>query len=491
MDSSRIRLIPRLERSEAFVRFAQTWIGRIFLLAIAYQGIWLFQSATIANQMIGLLAVMTLFPKARRYMLIVSGAYVLIVYGQYTRNLVPGSPQEADVGTLQITRLICFAIVMAMIALHHYAHTRIPISSVQKRPVVWIVMVYIGALAGLTVTTTRYDPWPAYGWTIAAIFGQYMWFYALSFSERNVGLPFLVRIGCYQPFWCTWPWSTPYPLGERDLQKGEAREKADLAVSQIKGVKLLLWAEIILLLSGGLSHACYGEKFYYWSLPADWILRTPHLINVLRTVDQQPLAWYSYWYILFVKFFISSLFVFAIGHYIISLARLAGFNVRRNVYKPFYATNIADFFSRYDYYYKEILVTLFFYPAFFRWFRKHPRVRMLFATFCAATIGNTLLHLLNDTGHIHEVGLWQALFDLRAFIVYCLFLTIGIYLPQLLGKSGLAGSGRKKRTLTLPGKLFASASVFTFFMVINLFYEGVGIIELGQHFRFLAGMVGL
>jgi hypothetical protein len=252
-----------------------------------------------------------------------------------------------------------------------------------------------------------------------------------------------------------------------------------------------LWAEIISLLCQGLSHACYGGKFYGWSLPSGWILHTPLMDDALLAVDEQRLAWYSYWYILFVNFYLYLLFYFALGHYVISLARLAGFNVRRNAYKPFYATNVAEFFSRYDYYYKEILVTLFFYPAFLRWFRKHPRVRMLFATFCAASIGNTLIHLLDGTNRIHDVGLWQALIDHQAFFVYSLLLTLGIYLPQLVGKSGLTGGSRKTRTLTLPGKVFASASVFTFFMVINVFFLGTWTIELGQRFRFLAHMVGL
>lgn len=490
MDFSRIRLIPRVERSEAFVRFAQTWSGKAFLLVIAYQGIWLFMGAAIASQMIGLLAVMTLFPRARRYLLMASGAYVLIVYGQYTRTLVPGGDPGAASGTLQMTRLVCFAVVMAIVAVHHSTYTRIPIRSLKERPVAWIVTLYLGALAGLTLTTGPYDPWPAYGWTIAAIFGQYLWFYALSFTERNVPLPFLVRLGCYQPFWCVWPWSTPYPLGERDLQAAEARERADLAISQIKGVKLLLWAEVLFLSSQGLSHVCYGGRFYDWSLPSSWILRTPQLVNVLQTLDDRSLAWYGYWYVLFVAFFIASLITFSLGHFIISLARMAGFNVRRNVYKPFYATSVGDFFSRYDYYYKEILVTLFFYPAFFRWFRRHPRLRMLFATFCAACIGNFLMHLLDDTEHIHRAGLWQAIVDYRTFLVYSLLLTAGIYLPQLAGRSGLAGGGRKRATTPI-GKLVASASVFTFFMVINLFYLGSRVTELGAHFRFLARMVGL
>jgi hypothetical protein len=491
MDFSRIRLIPRLERSEAFVRFAQTWIGRAFLLALAFQAIWFFQTAAIAAQMVGLLAVMTLFPEARRYLLIASGAYVLIVYGQYTRDLVPGSFAGAEVDTLRITRLIGFASVMAMIALHHYTYTRIPISSVQRRPVIWIVTLYMGALAGLSWTTGRYDPFPSYGWTIAAIFGQYLWFYALSFTERNVALPFLVRIGCYQPFWCTWPWATPYPLGERDLQKGESREREDLAVSQIKGVKLLLWAELVSLLLQGLSHACYGGDFYGFSLPAGWILHTPSMDYAFLASDGQGLAWYSYWYILFVSFYLTLLYYIALGHYIIGLARLAGFNLKRNTYKPFYATNVAEFFSRYDYYYKEILVTLFFYPAFFRWFRKHPRVRMFFATFCAAAIGNSLIHLLDGTDRIHDVGLWQAVIDHQSFFVYALLLTLGIYLPQLLGKSGLTGGGRKARSMTVPGKVFASASVFTFFMVINVFFLGTWTIEVGTRFRFLGRMIGL
>ena len=80
------------------------------------------------------------------------------------------------------------------------------------------------------------------------------------------------------------------------------------------------------------------------------------------------------------------------GNTIVAGCRLAGFRLLRNSYRPLESRTVVDFWNRYYYYYKELIADFFFYPVYMRCFKKHPRVRMLFATWVAVGLGVPLFH---------------------------------------------------------------------------------------------------
>jgi hypothetical protein len=63
-----------------------------------------------------------------------------------------------------------------------------------------------------------------------------------------------------------------------------------------------------------------------------------------------------------------------------------------------------DYFNRFHYYFKELLVDFFFIPTFFKMFRNYPRLRMFFATFMAAGVGNAIWHFSRDINLVATVG---------------------------------------------------------------------------------------
>ncbi len=84
------------------------------------------------------------------------------------------------------------------------------------------------------------------------------------------------------------------------------------------------------------------------------------------------------------------------GHIIIATCRMAGFKALRNTWSPLQSKTIAEFWNRYYYYFKELLVEFFFYPTFLRFFKTKPRLRMFMATMAAAGLGNMLYHFFRD-----------------------------------------------------------------------------------------------
>jgi D-alanyl-lipoteichoic acid acyltransferase DltB (MBOAT superfamily) len=163
-------------------------------------------------------------------------------------------------------------------------------------------------------------------------------------------------------------------------------------------------------------------------------------------------------------FFVGDLLNMSVwGGVIVACARMAGFRLLRNTYRPLESTSLAEFWNRYYFYYKELLVDHFFYPAFLRYFRKHRRLRMFFATFAAACVGNLLFHLIRDIHFVAEMGLWNALVGEQSHAFYTLVLATGVALSQMRPRN--AGLSRG----WLRGRVLPCLWVAGFFCVLHVF----------------------
>jgi hypothetical protein len=91
------------------------------------------------------------------------------------------------------------------------------------------------------------------------------------------------------------------------------------------------------------------------------------------------------------------------------------------------------------FYFKELMVELFFYPVYFRYFKDRPRLRTIAAIFAAAFLGNWLYHFLRDIEWIAVYGLWATLVKWHVYLVYALLLAAGIAVSQIRG----TGSSRE------------------------------------------------
>jgi hypothetical protein len=157
----------------------------------------------------------------------------------------------------------------------------------------------------------------------------------------------------------------------------------------------------------------------------------------------------------------------ASGHLIIGWLRFAGFNVFRNTYKPLLAETVVEFWGRYYYYFKELLVHFFFFPTFTRYFKGHPRLRMLAAVFAAAFLGNMYYHWIRLDAPLARadfVAMWAAL---QSRIFYCLLLALGIYVSM---RREQARSGPKPAR-SLLRRATAIFGVWTFYSIIHIWAE--------------------
>jgi hypothetical protein len=222
----------------------------------------------------------------------------------------------------------------------------------------------------------------------------------------------------------------------------------------------------------------------YRTIMSRW-LHIPLYAEVFaHSVARHPYPRYIEWASLIDDFLETMLSLTVWGNSVVACCRMAGFRALRNTYRPFRARTIAEFWNRYYYYFKELLVEFFFYPAFARYFKRHKRVRVFFATICAATFGNMAFHFIRDIHQVADLGLWRALVGFDVYSFQCLALGIAIGVSQLRGKKR-SPNGHWLRELAIP-----LASMLTFFCLLHIFDYFGRTCPIQEHFRFLLNLVG-
>ena len=276
---------------------------------------------------------------------------------------------------------------------------------------------------------------------------------------------------------------TPYGKGWDYLSANEAKNEEGLAKSQLAGVKLFLLAGIWAIAKIFLEGIVLGDENAFRRALGGFSLELPRPGELFAQPELYSI-WVS-WVALYVDLLRNVLSLAVKGHIIIGWVRLFGFNVFRNTYKPLLAESVVEFWNRYYYYFKELLVNFFFYPTFARYFKSHPNLRIFTAVFAAAFIGNMYYHWIglereNITGDFP--GMWSAL---QSRLFYCFLLASGIFISML----------RQKRPRTAaksqPGRRFIAVfGVWTFFSVIHIWAQKDPAPFLDR-VRFFLGLLGL
>jgi hypothetical protein len=275
----------------------------------------------------------------------------------------------------------------------------------------------------------------------------------------------------------------PYGKGLDHLARHEATSDEALARSQLSGLKLLALAAIYHGLLELIAGLVYAESRGPWSV---YGLGVPRVEAPLPLGARAP--WAAAWSALYAGLVWDVLKLAARGHEVIGVLRLFGFNVFRNTYKPLLAPSLVEFWNRYYYYFKEMLVD-FFFPTYVRCFRGRPALRMLAATLAAAGFGNLYYHLVfNDTFllSLDLVGLRPWL-EARSF--YCLLLSLGIYV-SMRREQQRRGAAAAATPASMPTRIRRIAGVWTFFALIGIWADGSSA-TFGQRLEFFVSLFGL
>jgi hypothetical protein len=172
------------------------------------------------------------------------------------------------------------------------------------------------------------------------------------------------------------------------------------------------------------------------------------------------------------------------AHLFIGIARLAGYRLPRGSWRPLESRTLMDYFNRFHYYFKELLVDFFFVPTFFKVFRNHQRLRMFFATFMAAGVGNALWHFVRDIDLISTLGPGAAVETFSSYLVYSAVLATGVGLSQLRANLG------HRPSATLVGRIYSFFFVWSFVTCLHIFGDASRDHTLGERTSFLVSLFG-
>jgi hypothetical protein len=446
-----LRLIPPIEKYPKLVLFVQTGVGKITAWGLFVLGLWYF------------------FRTPLEWIPITVSLLLITVFPKWRWNLIAA----CTLATTAIdARSLYFLAAIAVGALLFWCARRWPDSEFSQRPVAYLVVgctLLIVVCSTIPRNSSSYLP----AWRAVGLATTYLWFvgYALMDRAAIVKKDLPLELGTFHPFWGST--NTPFPKGAAYLRRIEAKDDEQLAVTRLKGLKLLTWAILLALFNT------------LWTFFFHKYLHIPWASQVLAaSVQRGPYPWYICWESQVLSFFEYLLQITVFGHWVIASCRFAGFNALRNTYRPLSAVTVIEFFNRFYYYFKELLVDFFFYPTFFRYFKKHPRLRLVAATFAAAAFGNMFFHFTRDYWMIPRVGFVNAIVNFQVYAFYCVALATALSISQLRRR-------KTPRLGFLRGRAFPAVWVIFFYCVLDVFGSTERNYPLLEHFRLLGHMFGV
>jgi hypothetical protein len=476
---SGLRQALAIDERDACIAFAQTGAGRMVMLLAAmaavmpHFGAW--TGALAAAAAMGAVV----WPARRTAILFAAtwaSAWLNTALGEvdslaHIRQVLAQENIAASVAPSLALALLSALFVGSFALLRHVQ--RSPQSLPARRPL--LALLALEALLCVIGGSGLLHGWPrVLIWSAVFVFTPYLWFlpFAIADLRSRTPAPPALQMSVLRPFWS--PAYLPFGKGAAFLRKHLSTTPRALAVTQLKAIKLLVWANLLFALLALLR----------WLF--DQRIAVPDVDAAIDAfLAGQPYPRLVGWAAIVLAAARYALQVAAWAHLFIGIARLAGYRLPRGSWRPLQAKTLMDYFNRFHYYFKELLVDLFFMPTFFRMFRRHPRLRMFFATFMAAGVGNALWHFTRNIDVVAATGLAGALTSFTSYLFYAALLAAGVGLSQVRANMGL-------RPATTPAARAASfVFVWSFVIGIHVFGDGSRIHTLTERLRFMAALLGI
>lgn len=385
-----------------------------------------------------------------------------------TDQLAPALSALPAAAVLPAVALSFLAIAFAVLA----TMRRWPQSAVARRPVLSLILGWFGLLAA-AMWAPPGTPAHALLWILTGVSISSLWYlaYAAIDLKGKAQMPVAARASFMRPFWG----GSAIPIGKSFgyLSRFDARNEDELATTRLKGLKLAVWAAIL----SGLLFAV--ETVLYEAGPL-----VPLHDAVLAHAGERSLGTGLNWAIVVTNYFLDLVIIAVWGHVIVATVRMCGWRIPRNTVNPLASRTLAEFWNRYFFYFKELLVDLFFYPAFLRYFKGHTRLRIAFATLCAAGLGNFLYHFMRETYVFATADILDTIWIFQSAIFYSLVLAAGLIVSQWRGRKAKPEDG------FFAYHVWPRLNVMAFFCFLKIFDDISGEGTLLERAAFTASLFG-
>jgi hypothetical protein len=457
------RIIPQIDKNPRIIKFAESISGKILLLALF--GVLLDLTTGFPTYVLDfhhhfywivttLLTATCASAGKYRWWVIPFATWIVLYQNRFffdTHLTAIVATQEGveSQNNFRVLRLLMPLAVLLLSAGVIYSARRFRGIAIFRRPVVCLITFFV-AMVFVAESSAMHGMHRVILWSFIGALAPYFWFLGYAVLEvAREPPPILAQLGVFHPFWG----STNVPFGKSVtyLRKFESQGSHELSITQLKGLKLALWLAVLRVVQ-----KCFTVSTHtYLHIPTFEESFVAHLAGAAY-------PWYVGWVSLTADFFENLLSLTIWGGVFIACARMSGFRLLRNTYRPLESRTIAEFWNRYYFYFKELLVDLFFYPTFLRCFRKHKRLRIFFATFMAACVGNMTYHFMRDIDAVADLGVVKAVVGFESYALYAFILSIGIAVSQMRADQRSASSWWLFR-------LTDSLRVGAFFCILHVF----------------------
>lgn len=480
----RLRTVWNWHEQPLVVEHAATSIGRV-AVGLLVAALVPLQTAFVV---LPALALFAFFP-GRRVEILSVGAIVVLA-----RRLAPDVRLAGIVPTAATMLMLIALLYLVYLAAREFR--RLP-EAVQRTPQLWLQATLLGFLAVSTAVPwllgvpSRRGPWlVANGAAMLLPYLLWRTGYIVQAGKRGSARSsrFVDHFFYAFPVWGGT--AVPYGKGYDYLRQQRVEGPERIAASQLAGVKLLFLALLWQKLGALLLVVIHGQPAPSYARMLDELsLGWPTLGTLIAAGSgSAPLA--VRWASVAIELIESTLRIAAAGHLVIGVLRLFGFQVFRNTYKPLLATSIVEFWNRFYYYFKELLVEFFFFPAYLRWFKRRPRLRIFTAIMVSVLVGNLYYHIVRDLEDYASRGLdgAAALVVSRAF--FCLLLALGIFVSMVREQErrGRTVAATRWAPLVTVRRI---AGVWLFYSVIHIWNVGPVDLTFAQRTSFFLGLFGL
>src|SRR5687768_4838191 len=426
------------------------------------------------------LALMMLVP-ARRVEILAIGA-LWVLYERIPAAVVAAGPGAVVLGMVSVLGLLAVCFILAR------RFTFLP-ALVRRFPILALHVALLSLLGACIFAAGRgYGGaiWGAGAVTLAALIPFLLWraSYLMHSGRRGSAARtnFRDHLMYALPLWGGTP--TPYGKGYDYLREHRIDEARALAQCQASGIKLLLLALVWRWAARGLALSGSDTGLV---LPAlGWTLAVPDLATAIAGPAGLSLG--TRWLATIVELFHEVLAMAARGHLIIGVLRLFGFSVFRNTYKPLLSRSLVEFWNRYYYYFKELMVEFFFFPTFVALSKHRVQLRLVAAVLAAATLGNFYYHVVLDHRILLAADWYAGVQALAGRWIYSVALGIGVAASMLRERRrrGVtpAAAGWRSRTRTIRAIL----GVWVFFSLLQIWNVDRHALTVRQRAAFLAGL---
>jgi len=469
-----MRAFWAIEDKPSVVAWAQTRAGKCALLLLAFLLLCTTEAWQEAMFYVIAMGLFAYYPPWRNIVFFVSTYTVAFFFSTasindaigevaLTEGLVALSPE-----VLAYIALVVFSLMAWGLMAYARSHKQ---SLLARRPVLYLLglecllclLSYKGIFSGHVRLAL---------WSLLCVLTPYFWFlaYALVDQRSKDRSSDLFQLATFHPAWGGSS-SSPIGKGAAYLRKVFAKTPEELAITQMKAVKLLIWAKVLSITRMLLTWLCIS----YLHIPTVSEAMDASLHNHAFSLGME-------WASLIWSVAAYSLKIAIYGHFAVGAGRLAGFRLPRLSWRPLESRTLIDYFNRFHYYFKELLVDFFFIPTFFSVFKKHPRLRLFFATFMAAGVGNALFHFMSEIELLETMGLWGMVETFHSYLFYALVLATGIGISQVRANAGY------KPSTSLGGRIQSFFVVWGFVTLLHIFGDESRNHSLLERMHYLASM---